>query len=603
VFKLAIDSGSGSELSYELGAETVSIGASGANDVVVTAPGVAPTHLVIRRSGETYTFVSQPRQIVLLNGTRRARGVLSEGDKIRLGTTTITVCAMPDADGAEAEPEAEAELAVARGPEADVRPETIRAEVALFNEPARLARGRRDAVELFQSAVQTDMVAALEDYLKGVFRGARAMLAWLDQKGTLQPIVSTWGGDVPQLPSRTFSELAVGGRVAMLRGFHPEVLIYPVPLGEGANVYLLAETNAEAVDEDRILLAELAALLALNWENVSGSSAFFGRWEQDAARRLEARLPGTSQAVADLREQLLAAARSASPVMLHGRPGSGRAYLASLIASLCPTGKPWIRIVQARENEESAIRVELFGSDGSVGVRGLAERAGGGVVVVRDVERLSAALQRDLAVAVRSDARSGFGPKVRWILTTGDAGLGLVAEGRLDEGLVEAAQKHVIGVPRLEQRREDMPIVIVRALEAVSSEQGKKVQGIALETLDSLLSHPFEGQMTELLSELRRLVTATPDGEMVQGKVGPRSSEVAVAAVDGDAADAASVLGQDDLKVVIPAVERILIDRVLRRSLGNQSKAARELNLSRGALIAKIKEYGIPDYRSLRRNR
>ena len=32
-------------------------------------------------------------------------------------------------------------------------------------------------------------------------------------------------------------------------------------------------------------------------------------------------------------------------------------------------------------------------------------------------------------------------------------------------------------------------------------------------------------------------------------------------------------------------------------------KAARILNLSRGALIAKIKEYDVPDYRYLRRNR
>ena len=71
----------------------------------------------------------------------------------------------------------------------------------------------------------------------------------------------------------------------------------------------------------------------------------------------------------------------------------------------------------------------------------------------------------------------------------------------------------------------------------------------------------------------------------------------------GDHIDAAAVLGEDDLKVVIPAVERLLIDRVLRRSVGNQSKAARELNLSRGALIAKIKEYEIPDYRSLRRSK
>jgi DNA-binding protein Fis len=110
--------------------------------------------------------------------------------------------------------------------------------------------------------------------------------------------------------------------------------------------------------------------------------------------------------------------------------------------------------------------------------------------------------------------------------------------------------------------------------------------------------------MSELLGELRRLVSATPEGEMVRGAVRRaliRSSETA--ADNAGEIDAAAVLGEDDLKVVIPAVERLLIDRVLRRSFGNQSKAARELNLSRGALIAKIKEYEIQDYRSLRRNK
>jgi transcriptional regulator with PAS, ATPase and Fis domain len=110
--------------------------------------------------------------------------------------------------------------------------------------------------------------------------------------------------------------------------------------------------------------------------------------------------------------------------------------------------------------------------------------------------------------------------------------------------------------------------------------------------------------MAELLTELRRLVSATPEGELVRGSL--RRSLVRPgeqAGHEGEPVDAAAVLGEDDLKVVIPAVERLLIDRVLRRSVGNQSKAARELNLSRGALIAKIKEYEIPDYRSLRRSK
>jgi len=59
----------------------------------------------------------------------------------------------------------------------------------------------------------------------------------------------------------------------------------------------------------------------------------------------------------------------------------------------------------------------------------------------------------------------------------------------------------------------------------------------------------------------------------------------------------------DDLKRIIETVEREVIDRTMRRAEGNQSRAAEVLNISRGSLIAKLKEYQIPDYRYLRRER
>jgi len=89
---------------------------------------------------------------------------------------------------------------------------------------------------------------------------------------------------------------------------------------------------------------------------------------------------------------------------------------------------------------------------------------------------------------------------------------------------------------------------------------------------------------------VRGSLTATAPG--TGGVAGPAPAD-----------ETAAVLHEDDLKIVIPAVERLLIDRVLRRAKGNQSRAARELNLSRGALISKIKDYDIPDYRSLRRGK
>jgi hypothetical protein len=59
----------------------------------------------------------------------------------------------------------------------------------------------------------------------------------------------------------------------------------------------------------------------------------------------------------------------------------------------------------------------------------------------------------------------------------------------------------------------------------------------------------------------------------------------------------------DDLKKIMDTVTREVIDRAMRRAEGNQSRGAAVLNISRGSLIAKLKEYQIPDYRYLRRER
>ena len=202
------------------------------------------------------------------------------------------------------------------------------------------------------------------------------------------------------------------------------------------------------------------------------------------------------------------------------------------------------------------------------------------------------------------DVDTGYGPAVRWIATTESDCMALVNEGVLDSTLYNLFQRHLMRIPALNQRREDLPLLVVRLLDAIGAEQDKDIRGIELETLNSLLEHPFEGEMTELLGELRRLVSATPEGEMVRGTVPAHPSGRMIGApADADEIETASLMAQDDLKIVVPAVERLIIDRVLRRTMGNQSKAARTLNLSRGALIAKIKDYGIPDYRFLRRNR
>jgi hypothetical protein len=86
-----------------------------------------------------------------------------------------------------------------------------------------------------------------------------------------------------------------------------------------------------------------------------------------------------------------------------------------------------------------------------------------------------------------------------------------------------------------------------------------------------------------------------------------QTMEVPVGAASAPPAEsslAETVMRQtDDLKKIVETVEREVIDRAMRRVEGNQSRGAQVLNISRGSLIAKLKEFGIPDYRYLRRER
>lgn len=611
---LAIEGSGGSELTYQLSKPLISIGASSQNDIVIRAPGVAPRHLVIQRNGDVFTFLGQSRQVAVLNGERRSRGVLRVGDRMRLGTATLIFKGPGEDDPSiELVDEKDREIgaptpATTEAPTPPkARPATKgRSEVVLYSEPSRLADARHHMVEIFRAGVRSDLVPSLKTFFESYFPEREAMLAWLDDDGLFRPIASRWTGEVPRLPARTFTELETTGRFALLRLGSRRVLIYPVQRGPlDSQAYLLVETGDERLEDDEVVLAELARMLAVHWERVEASSTLHGPWQQATRKTLEERLPGTSQAIKLLRDDLLRAARSSAPMLLCGRPSTGRTYVADLVATVHPAGQLPVQVVQAHGDDDAAMRIEIFGStQGDDDQSPLADRVKGAVVVVRDVHLLSIAMQRELAALIGHDLESGYGPSVRWIATTDADVVRLLNEEELDPTLFHRFERHVVRVPSLADRREDLPLLIVQLLERVGREQGKDIRGIELETLDSLLNHRFEGEMTELVAELRRLVSATPQGEMVRGTVLLGSVATAASADDGGSQmSAAALLAQDDLKIVIPAVERLLIDRVLRRTLGNQSKAARILNLSRGALIAKIKEYDLPDYRALRRNR
>ncbi|HUK14648.1 MAG TPA: sigma 54-interacting transcriptional regulator [Thermoanaerobaculaceae bacterium] len=600
---LSLESENGSVLTYRIAKSQITVGSSSRNDVVVRSPGVADRHLVMHRTGELFTFVTVDRQAVVLNGERRSRGVLNPGDRLRIGAVTL-VFRSSDSAGPEGGEQGPAEA----GPLELESPREAPETPVFRSDPAGFAAVRSRVLELLFSP-RPDCLQQLVAVVREALPGVEVAVLASTQAAEPVALASVWSGELPRVPAATLAELAAPGRYFQLSHGDGALLVVPIttPQKELPGC-VVARPVGSLGDEGLGLLGEIARLLGFRWKDIGREDAAFAGWETEARQRLDALLPGSSQAMQVLRAGLLAAAHGSEPVLICGGEGVGRTESARILAALGPVAGRPVAVVEGHTADAEALRQELFGSAGhpsfAADSGGAVNRARGGVLVIRNADRMAVALQTELAAFLASQQRDPTAPPAtRWVITCGEDPLALVQQAKLASQLFMVFSRRMLRVPRLAERREDLPLLIASLLRRVAAEQEKTIRGITLECLNLLLAHSYPGEMAELVGEINRLVTGTPDGEMVRCDRMPAGAE---SHPDGPAdipAEISSVLASDNLKQVIPQVERLVIDRVMRRVKGNQSKGARQLAISRGALIAKLKEYEVPDYRFLRRRK
>lgn len=599
---LSLESENGAVLTYRLSKVQISVGSSSRNDVVIKSPGVAERHLTIGRSGEVFTFVTVDRQTVVLNGERRSRGVLNPGDRLRIGGATL-VFRGADSVGMESVEDAPVPAVAPGSPARDGGD-----GFTLRSDPAGYSDFRRRIVDLMREprfASLQQAVAVIHEALPNL---DLAVLEF-SERGVPVALTSIWTGELPQVRPERIEELKAAGRFGVLSDAKGGTVLIPIPNEAGDPVAVLAARPAGGLgDEGLVWLGEVTRLLAVCWRHIGRPSSPGDGWEVEAAGRLDAMLPGSSQAIQVLRAGVLAAAYGCEPVLICGAPGVGKTEVARILTRIGHASGRSVEVVECRGVEADAVRKELFGSSGhpSFGAeaKGAVGRCRGGVLVLRHVDALPATLQAELAGVISAQQREPLTAfSLRWVATCGEDPLALVQQGKLAMPLFLVFSSRLLRVPRLAERREDLPRLIANLIRSVADSAQKSVRGISLECLNTLLAQNFSGEMAELVLEIGRLVTATPDGEMVRSEhfLGPGGRDEEE--ITGPAPDSSEVLASDDLKLVVERVEKLLIDRVMRRVKGNQSKGARTLNISRGALIAKLKEYQVPDYRFLRRKR
>src|SRR5260370_5438358 len=157
-----------------------------------------------------------------------------------------------------------------------------------------------------------------------------------------------------------------------------------------------------------------------------------------------------------------------------------------------------------------------------------------------------------------------------------------VRERRFRADLFSRLNVFPIHVPRLRERREDIPLLVAALVGTLRKRLGRSLDGVDESALLLLRSYDWPGNVRELQNVLERAAILARGRVIVPEDL----PDLGVQLHEGTAADGTT---EATLKWRVDSYERSLIAEALRQSDGNQSHAPRRLHPTRATLPSKTK--------------
>ena len=181
----------------------------------------------------------------------------------------------------------------------------------------------------------------------------------------------------------------------------------------------------------------------------------------------------------------------------------------------------------------------------------------------------------------------------------------LVETGAFREDLFHRLNVIRIHVPKLAERREDIPQLLSYFLTAASQELGVETKSLSSAALDFLTQLPWPGNVRQLENTCRWLTVMAAGREVLfsdlppeliqQPDASPREETDTWHAQLADWANRQLAEGQSNvLRQALPLFESIMIDAALEHTGGRKAEAAELLGWGRNTLTRKLKELDRP---------
>jgi len=310
------------------------------------------------------------------------------------------------------------------------------------------------------------------------------------------------------------------------------------------------------------------------------------------------------------------AASEATTILIQGESGTGKDLIAKAIHYESNRhDKPFVAI-NCSAIPETLMEAELFGhekgafTDAKQMKKGLFEAADGGTLYLDEIGELSPLLQAKLLRVLEDQVIRRVGSvrdmqvDVRVIAASNRDLEKAVREGHFRQDLYYRLAIIAVFIPPLRDRKEDILPLVEFFIGRYNRRFRKSIRGIADETRGLLLAHNWPGNVRELRNTIERGMILEDEPFLRPfylpfsvGDSGGRTLFERTSPADGGRA---LPNGRALPRLYIPEggtsleeVEHSMVELAMNQSNGNQTNAAKLLDISRDALRYKLKKFGL----------
>ena len=278
-------------------------------------------------------------------------------------------------------------------------------------------------------------------------------------------------------------------------------------------------------------------------------------------------------------------------ILILGENGTGKDVIARLIYRCSPRyGKPFVTI-DLGSIPEQLFESELFGfekgafTDAKKSKAGRMEVATNGTLFLDEIGNLSLPMQSKLLTAIEKRQISRLGSTqtvpidVRLICATNADIRQMVEDGNFRQDLLYRINTIEIHIPPLRERGNDIILLADHFLDRYTRKYKKKIHGLTREAKNKLLKYAWPGNVRELQHTIERAVILG-DGSMLK----PENFLFHTTSKQKK---------EEEVILNLEQLERQAIEKALRISNGNISRAAEYLGITRFALYRKLEKLGL----------